>query len=83
MTRTKIEILGTGCAKCKRLYQTVSEIVEEYDMDAEVIKIEDIQTLTDRGVMMTPALYVNGEAMAMGRMLSKEEIKNILGVQER
>jgi small redox-active disulfide protein 2 len=80
MTKIRIEILGTGCSKCKKLYQTVSEVIKETGFDAEVVKIEDIQTITDRGVMMTPALYVNGKAVAMGRVLNKDEIKKILGV---
>ncbi len=80
MTTVKIEILGTGCSKCKKLYQIVLEVVKETGLDADVIKIEDIQTITDRGVMITPALYVDGKAVAMGRVPNKDEMKTILGV---
>lgn len=80
MTRMEIEILGTGCSKCKKMYQVVTDMVKEFGIDANVVKVEDIQTITDRGVMITPALFVNGEAMVMGRIPTKDEMKKILGV---
>ena len=74
----KIEILGTGCAKCKKLYQVASEAVKEMGIEAELIKVEDLQAMMDLGVMITPALYINGEAVSAGRVPGKEEIKRML-----
>ena len=74
----KIEILGTGCPKCKTLHKSVKKAVEELGIEAQVIKVENIKEIMDRGVMMTPALYVDGETKAVGRVPSTEEIKKIL-----
>ena len=74
----KIEILGTGCAKCKSLTKNVEKAVLELGIQAEIIKVDSIQEIMDRGVMMTPALYVNGESKMMGRTATVEEIKRLL-----
>ena len=74
----KIEILGTGCPKCKTLEKSVRKAVEELGIEAQVIKVESVKEIMNRGVMMTPALYVDGEAKAVGRVPSVEEIKRIL-----
>lgn len=74
----KIEILGTGCAKCKKTEKIVKEIVEELGMDAEVVKIEDLQKIIDRGVMMTPAVVIDGEVKIVGHVPNKNEIKEFL-----
>lgn len=75
---TKIEVLGTGCAKCDRLEKFVRRAAKELSRDIEILKVDDIKEIVDRGVMMTPALYVDGEAMAVGRVPSVEEIKSML-----
>ena len=74
----KIEILGTGCVKCKKLYKFVLETVKEMGVEAEVLKVEDIQAMMDRGVMITPALYINGEAVSAGRIPSKDELVELI-----
>ena len=74
----KIEILGTGCPKCKKTEKLVRKIVEENGVDAEIIKIEDVQEIIDRGVMMTPAVAVDGNVKIVGHVPSEDEIKNIL-----
>ncbi len=74
----KIEILGTGCPKCKKLTQNVEEAVKELNIDAEILKIKDITDITSYGVMTIPALAVDGEVKAAGKVLGKEEIKKIL-----
>jgi small redox-active disulfide protein 2 len=74
----KIEILGTRCPKCKTLEKSVKKAVEELGIEAQVIKVESIQEIMNRGIMMTPALYVDDEAKAVGRVPSVEEIKRIL-----
>ncbi len=74
----KIVILGTGCAKCKSLAKNVEKAVLELGIQAEIIKVDSIQEIMERGVMMTPALYVNGESKMMGRTATVEEIKKLL-----
>jgi small redox-active disulfide protein 2 len=74
----KIEIMGTGCAKCKKLYQLVNETVKEMGIQAEVVKVEDLQAMMDQGVMITPALFIDGEAVSAGRIPGKDELKRML-----
>ena len=75
----KIEILGTGCAKCSKLDANAREAVNSLGIEAEVIKVEDIKKIMDYGVMITPALAVDGEVKSSGKVLSVEEIKKIIG----
>ena len=74
----KIEILGTGCPKCKKLFQNTEEAVKDLNLEAEVVKVEDIQKIMNAGVMMTPAFAVDGEVKSTGKVLSVDEIKNII-----
>ena len=74
----KIEILGMGCPKCKMLYENTQVAVKEVGIEAEVIKIEDMDKIIGYGVMMTPALVINGEIKASGKVFSSEEIKKWL-----
>lgn len=70
----KIEILGIGCPKCKKLNQLAEEAINELGVSAEIIKITDINKIIDYGVMLTPALVIDGEVMVAGKIPSKEEI---------
>lgn len=74
----KIEILGTGCAKCRATEKIVRKAVEELGIQAEIVKIEDLQEIIDRGVMITPAVVVDGEIKISGHQPSVEEIKKII-----
>ncbi len=74
----KIGILGTGCPKCKKLTQNVEEAVKELNIDAEILKVTNINEIMNYGVMMTPALAVDGEVKSAGKVAGKEEIKKIL-----
>jgi small redox-active disulfide protein 2 len=73
-----IKVLGTGCAKCKTLENATLEVVRENGFDAEVEKVEDINQIISYGVMMTPALVVNGKVVFSGRVPSKNEIKGFI-----
>jgi len=73
-----IEVLGMGCPKCKILYENAKKAVEEKGIQAEVIKVEDMDKITEYGVMMTPALVIDGEVKSSGKTLSSEEIKKWL-----
>ena len=74
----KIEVLGTGCKKCKELEMAALEAVKELNSDYEVVKVEDIQEIANYGVTSTPALVVNGVIKSTGRVLSVEDIKKLL-----
>jgi len=77
-TNMKIQILGTGCAKCKTLEQRVRDVVSETSMDAEISKVEDIVDIMKFGVMSTPAIVVNDRVVMSGSLPSKSEIKELL-----
>jgi len=75
---TKIEILGAGCAKCKRLFANAEQAVKDLKITAEVIKVYDIDEIVNRGVMLPPAIFINGEVRAEGRIPDVNEIKKML-----
>lgn len=74
----KIEVLGTGCAKCKTLYENVRKAVEASGAVAEIVKVEDIPSIMKHGVMSTPALVIDGKVMFSGKVASSEEIEKML-----
>jgi len=74
----KIEILGTGCAKCKRLFANVEQAVKDLKITAEVVKVQELDEIVNRGVMLTPALVIDGELVAEGRVPCVDEIKEML-----
>jgi small redox-active disulfide protein 2 len=71
----KIEILGTGCAKCKALEENAKKAVAEAGVFAQVEKVEDLVEIMNYGVMNTPGLVINGEVKSTGKLLNSEEIK--------
>lgn len=74
----KIEVLGTGCAKCKTLYENTKKALEESGTSAEVVKIEDIPSIMKYGVMSTPALVIDGQVKFSGKVASVAEIMGML-----
>jgi small redox-active disulfide protein 2 len=74
----KIEILGMGCPKCKQLTANAEAAVKELNVNAEISKVMDIDKITEYGVMMTPALAVDGKVVSAGKLLNKDEIKKII-----
>lgn len=74
----KIQILGTGCAKCKKLAESTVSAAKELQIDYELEKVTDINKITMMGVMMTPALVVDGDVKVVGKVPSIEEIKKYL-----
>ena len=73
-----IQVLGTGCAKCTRLKENAEKAVLDLGIEASVEKIEDINVITGFGVMMTPALAIDGEVKIVGKVASPEEITKLL-----
>jgi small redox-active disulfide protein 2 len=70
----KIQILGSGCSKCKLLEQHAREAVAELKLEAEVEKVTDIDKIVELGVMMTPALAIDGVVKSVGRVLTKDQV---------
>ena len=74
----KISVLGTGCPKCKKLAETAEAAAHELGVAYELEKVTDINDIIKYGVMMTPALALNGKVVAAGKVLSVEETKKLL-----
>ena len=75
----KIQILGTGCAKCRKMADHAEAAAREMGVPFEVEKVSDINEIMKYGVMLTPALAVDGEVKVVGKVLSVKDIKAILG----
>jgi small redox-active disulfide protein 2 len=73
----KIQILGTGCAKCKKLEENA--IAASRGMDVQIEKISQIADILKFGVMMTPALAIDGKVVSTGKLLTPDEIKKHIG----
>ncbi|HEY7745843.1 MAG TPA: thioredoxin family protein [Desulfuromonadales bacterium] len=74
----KIEVLGTGCAKCTQLYDNVKKALAQAGREAEVVKVQDIPSIMKYGVMSTPALVIDGVVKVSGKAPSAEEIRGWL-----
>ena len=74
----KIQILGTGCAKCKKLEENARSAIDELGIECELEKITDIGEFVKYGIMTTPALVVDGEVKKSGKVLTVKEIKEII-----
>lgn len=74
----KIEVLGTGCAKCTQLYDNVKKALVLAGREAEVVKVQDIPSIMKYGVMSTPALVIDGQVKCSGKLATPEEIRGML-----
>jgi len=74
----KVQILGMGCPKCRKLEAQAKKAVEELGIDAEIEKVQDIKEISKFGVMITPALAIDGKIKCSGQIASVEEIKKWL-----
>ena len=74
----KIQVLGTGCAKCKQLTANAEKAVAELGLAVAVEKVEDIREIMKFKVMSTPALVIDGQVKSTGKVLSPEEVKAFL-----
>jgi small redox-active disulfide protein 2 len=75
----KIQVLGTGCPKCKTLMANAEAAVKAAGVEATVEKVEKIAEIMAFGVMMTPALVIDGQVKSVGKVLSAEDIKKLMG----
>jgi len=71
----KIEVLGTGCANCNKLYQNAVEAVKQSGKEIEVLQVDDIRKIMEYGVLSTPALVIDGVVKTAGKLPKTEEIK--------
>ncbi len=74
----KIQILGMGCLKCQKLEENAEKAAKELGIDFQIEKIKEPEKIIDFGVMITPALAVNGKVLSAGKVLSVDEIKKLL-----
>jgi small redox-active disulfide protein 2 len=74
----KVQILGTGCPKCKKLAENAEAAVKQLGTEYQIEKITDINEIMKLGTMMTPALAVDGQVKVVGKVLSPEQIKELL-----
>lgn len=75
----KIEILGMGCAKCEKLEELARKASDELGIEYEVEKVKDVEKIMEYGVMITPALVVDGNVKVAGKVPSLDEIKKMIG----
>jgi small redox-active disulfide protein 2 len=74
----KIQILGTGCPKCKKLAENADAAAKELGIDYELEKVTQINAIMKMGVMVTPALAIDGQVKTSGKVPSVEEIKQLI-----
>jgi small redox-active disulfide protein 2 len=74
----KIEVLGPGCPKCQSTEQTVRKALTELNVQAEVVKVTDINAIIEKGVMWTPALVIDGKLALQGKIPTLEQVKQLI-----
>lgn len=74
----KIQVLGSGCPKCKKLHELTINAVKELDMDIEVEYITDIQKIVEMGIMSSPALAIDNKVVTAGSVSSVDKIKELI-----
>jgi len=78
MAMRKVQILGTGCPKCKKLAENVQAAVKDAGLECEVVKVTDINEIMKFGVMLTPALAIDDQVKVVGKVPAPDEIKKML-----
>ncbi len=71
----KIEVLGSGCSKCRKTEKMISDVVRKLGLKAEIVHVTDLNQIVDRGVMMTPAVFINGRKVMEGKMPTMAQIQ--------
>jgi len=75
----KIQILGTGCAKCQKLAENAKQAADELGLDYELEKVTAINDIMKFGIMSTPGLALDGKVLSQGKLLTPADIKKLLG----
>lgn len=76
--KREIKVLGPGCPKCELLYENVVKALDELGIEADLVKVKDFMQIAAHGVLTTPGLVVDGKLVSQGKVLSVEEIKEVL-----
>ncbi|MBS3795754.1 MAG: TM0996/MTH895 family glutaredoxin-like protein [Candidatus Thorarchaeota archaeon] len=76
----KIEVFGTGCVKCKATKEHIEVVLRENDFAADLVEVNEIDEIMERGIMMTPAVAIDGDVKISGRVPTEEEIEQLLGI---
>ncbi|MGE5593892.1 MAG: thioredoxin family protein [Betaproteobacteria bacterium] len=71
----KVEIFGTGCPRCRKTGEMTAETIRRLGIEAEIVHVTDIDQIIDRGVMMTPAVFVDGEKKVEGKIPTESQIR--------
>ena len=74
----QIQVLGSGCASCKKLHEITTDIVKELKLDTKVDYITDVSKIVEMGIMQSPVLAVNGKPVMVGFVPNKEKIKDLI-----
>jgi len=77
----EIKVLGSGCANCKRLYETVKTAVNDLKVEANVLYITDMMQIANSGLLRTPGLIINEKVVSYGRVPSLDEVKTLISNQ--
>lgn len=75
----KIQVLGTGCPKCKQMQEMAEKAAQELGLECEIEKVTEVADILQFGVMVTPGLVVNGEVKVTGKVPTLGEMKELLG----
>ena len=75
MRKMKIEVLGSGCPRCRATKKLIERVIRDLQVDAEVVKVSDSDEIVYRGVMVTPAVFVDGEQKSAGRVPLRGEVE--------
>jgi len=78
----KIEVLGPGCPRCANVEANVKKALAELKKEAEIVKVTDINTMIEKGVIQTPALIINGKIIVQGKIPTVEQLREIIQGQE-
>ncbi len=76
--KREVKVLGPGCPKCELLYENVVKALDELGIPADLVKIKDFMQIAAHGVLTTPGLVIDGKLVSQGKVLSVEEIKELL-----
>ena len=78
----KIQVLGTGCPKCRKTYEHAEEALRELGACADLEKVEDLKAIMNFGIMVTPAVAIDGEVKVAGKVPSVEDLKKLISESE-
>ena len=76
----EIKVLGSGCARCKSVYQVIEKVVKENNVDAVFEKVDDIMEIMKYNIMSTPAIVIDGVVKMKGQVPTESEVKKLLGI---